>query len=133
MSPGILAILVQDPTLSFTSNTVIIFLPGLHQTNISGNLTVLIKDVRNISMIGDNPTNNLRSVVQCTGLLRFAFMIVTTHLKIRNLIFSSCGAYYPSNLTVIEKFVYILMTMKSAWVPPIITGNLTVLITKYLK
>ena len=96
---------VQDPTQYFASNTVITFLPGYHQTIITGNVTVLIKDMRNISMIGYDPTNNLRSVIQCTGSLGFAFINVTT-LKIMNLIFSTCGAYYPSDLTVIEKLVY---------------------------
>ena len=44
--------MVQNPSQYFASNTVITLLPGDHQTNISRNLTVLIKDVRNVSLIG---------------------------------------------------------------------------------
>ena len=76
----------------FRSDTVIKFLPGNHQTNITKGLSVLIKDVRNISMIGYDHTNSdSKSVIQCTGPLGFAFINVTT-LKIAKLSFSSCGA-----------------------------------------
>jgi len=56
--------MVQNPSQYFASNTVITLLPGDHQTNISRNLTVLIKDVRNISLIGSGPSN---SVLLCMG------------------------------------------------------------------
>ena len=83
---------VLNPSQYFTSDTIIMFLPGLHQTNITEDLSVLIKDVRNISMIGYDHTNNdSMSVIQCTGPLGFAFKKVTT-LKIARLRFASCGA-----------------------------------------
>ena len=88
---------VQDPPLFFTSNTVITFLPGYHQTKTNRKPSVLIKDVRNISMVGYDPTNSdLKSVIQCTGSLGFAFVNVTA-LKIAKLMFSFCGAEFPSN------------------------------------
>ena len=97
---------VQDPPLFFTSNTVITFLPGYHQTKTNRKPSVLIKDVRNISMVGYGPTNSdLKSVIQCTGSLGFAFVNVTA-LKIAKLMFSFCGAEFPSNFTVKERFVY---------------------------
>jgi len=71
--------MVQSPSQYFASNTVITLLPGDHQTNISRNLTVLIKDVRNVSLIGSDSSNNgSKSVILCTGSLRFAFINITT-------------------------------------------------------
>ena len=96
---------VQNPSQFFASNTVITFLPGNHHTNIRRNLTVLIKDVRNISLIGSDPTNNdSKSVILCTGSLGFAFVNVST-LKLVNLHFYFCGAYFPSNFTVEENIL----------------------------
>ena len=76
---------LQNPSQYFVSDTVIRFLPGSHKTNITRKLSVLIKDVRNISMIGYDHTNaDSKSVIQCTGPLGFAFINVTT-LKIARL------------------------------------------------
>ena len=98
--------LIQNSSQYFASDTVIILLAGNHQTNISKNLTVFIKDVRNISMIGYDHTNSdSKSVIQCTGSLGFVFINVTT-LKIARLKLISCGALFPSAFTVEEKFVY---------------------------
>ena len=98
---------VQDPPQYFTSNTVITFLPGYHQTKTNREPSVLIKNVRNISMIGYDPTNSdLKSVIHCaSGSLGFAFINVTS-LKMTNLKFLFCGAIFPSNFTVKGKFVY---------------------------
>ena len=96
--------MVQNPSQYFASNTVITLLPGDHQTNISRNLTVLIKDVRNVSLIGSDSSNNgSKSVILCTGSLGFAFINITT-LRVAKLHFSSCGAYFPSKSTVEENF-----------------------------
>ena len=93
---------VQDSSQFFTSNTVIIFLPGYHQAKTTMELSVLIKNVRNISMIGYNQTNSdSKSVIQCTGSLGFAFINVTA-LKIAKLTFSFCGAEVLSNITIKE-------------------------------
>ena len=101
---------VQNSAQYFTSNTVIIFLAGNHQTNITSDRSVLIKDVRNISMIGYDHTNtNSKSVIQCTGSLGFAFINVNT-LKIAKLHFSSCGAQIPSGFKV-NKFPKIKVTL----------------------
>ena len=91
---------VQNSAQYFTSNTVIIFLAGNHKTNITREFSVLIKDVRNISMIGYDHTNtDSNSVIQCTGSLGFAFINVTT-LKISNLKFLFCGGKIPSDFTI---------------------------------
>ena len=90
----------QNSSRYFASNTVIIFLAGNHQTNITKGLSLLIKDVRNISMIGYDHTNSdSKSVIQCTGPLGFAFINVT-EVKIAKLKFSSCGAHFPRKFTV---------------------------------
>ena len=96
---------VLNPSQYFTSDTIITFLPGNHKTNATRNLSILIKNVKNISMIGyDHTNNNSKSVIQCTGSLGFAFINITT-LKIEKLQFNFCGARFPSKLTVEENFV----------------------------
>ena len=91
---------VLNPSQYFASDTIIVFLPGNHQTNISRHFSVLIKNVRNISMIGyDNTNSDSKSVIQCTGSLGFAFINVTT-LKIGKLSFIFCGAKISSEFTI---------------------------------
>ena len=94
--------LVQKPSQYFASNTVIKFLPAHHQINSGRNLTVLIKDVKNISLIGsDHVGSDFMSVIQCTGTLGFAFINVTT-LKIEKLALLFCQAPL---LAVEERYV----------------------------
>ncbi|MDD9818551.1 MAG: hypothetical protein OXU61_10540, partial [Gammaproteobacteria bacterium] len=65
---------------------------------------MLIKDVRNVSLIGSDSSNNgSKSVILCTGSLGFAFINITT-LRVAKLHFSFCGAYFPSKSTVEENF-----------------------------
>ena len=88
---------VQNPTQYFASNTVITFLPGYHQTNFTGLYhTVLINNVRNISMIG---YTHSRTVIHCGESFGFMFKNVTS-LNIIKLHFSFCGARFPSNFIV---------------------------------
>ena len=96
---------VQNSSQYFASDTVIKFLPGNHQTNITRDFSMLIKDVRNISMIGfDHTDNSSKSVIQCTGPLGFAFLEVNT-LKIDKLSFSNCGGQIPMNIKVQYKLL----------------------------
>ena len=95
--------LVLNPSQYFTSDTIITLLPGSHQTNITREFSVLIKDVRNISMIGYDHTNtDSKSVIQCTGPLGFAFINVTT-LKIEKLSFLYCGGQISREFRVKNK------------------------------
>ena len=95
---------VLNPSQYFAPNTVMTFLSGNHRTNITRNLPVEIKDVRNISMIGYDHTNtDSKSVIQCTGSLGFAFINVTT-LKITKLSFGFCGARISSQF-VVKRFL----------------------------
>ena len=86
---------------------------------------MLIKDVRNISIVGYNYINNdfLKSVIHCTRLLGFAFINVTT-LKIAKLSFSFCGMHFPSKFTDEKKFVYPLGIKTRLPVRKIITVTL---------
>ena len=96
---------IQNPSQYFVSNTAIKFLPGHHRTNITKDISVLIKDVKNISMIGYDRTNySSNSVIHCTGSLGFAFINVTM-LAIAKLRFAFCGAHF--SFPVEEKFVYL--------------------------
>ena len=109
---------LQNPSQYFVSDTVIRFLPGSHKTNITRKLSVLIKDVRNISMIGYDHTNtDSKSVIQCTGPLGFAFINVTT-LKIARLSLSSCGAkifkeFRATTFPKIKVTLYFLRTINA--------------------
>ena len=95
--------LVLNPSQYFTSDTIVTLLPGSHQTNITREFSVLIKDVRNISMIGYDHTNtDSKSVIQCTGPLGFAFINVTT-LKIEKLSFLYCGGQISREFRVKNK------------------------------
>ena len=100
-----LADVVQNPSQYFVSNTAIKFLPGHHRTNITKDLSVLVKDVKNISMIGYDHTNkSSKSMILCTGSMGFAFINVTM-LIIAKLSFALCGAHFP--FPVEGKFVYL--------------------------
>ena len=97
-----LADVVQNPSQYFVSNTAIKFLPGHHRTSITEDLSVLIKDVKNISMIGYDHTNkSSNSVIHCTGSLGFAFINVTM-LVIAKLSFAFCGAHSSKAFVIIS-------------------------------
>ena len=123
MSPGILAILwllwykIQHCSLHPTQSSH--FCPGSTQTNISRNLTVLIKDVRNISMIVHD---------QCTGIC-----IHECHNSVEDYeldIFLPVGHIITQILQYPHD--YETITFLPGYHQTIITGNLTVLIMKYL-
>ena len=80
----------------FTSNTVVEFLPGLHELNYTGHIYIFL--ARNLTLIGsDSHMTSLTnyshsdSVVFCTGYSGFFFQMVRD-LKIVNLHFTHCGA-----------------------------------------
>ena len=90
---------VQDTDAYFTSDTVIEFLPGLHELNNSG--YVWIVAVENLTIVGSSSfvSNHLYyrysdSVVFCTKFSGFMF-ILARDLGIINITFSNCGAKSP--------------------------------------
>ena len=93
---------VQNAASYFTSNTVVEFLPGLHELNYTRHIFILF--VRNLSLIGSNFQTNTStkcshsdSVVFCTGYAGFLFGMVND-LKIMNLHVTHCGAVlYPKS------------------------------------
>ena len=90
---------VQNAASYFTSNTVIEFLPGLHELNYTG--LVFISHVRNLTLIGSDSHVNMStrcshsdSIVFCTSYSGFLFIKVNG-LNIIKLYFTHCGAALP--------------------------------------
>ena len=75
---------LDNPSQYFTSNTSAVFLPGDY-ANISGQL--VIQNVHDISLVGDNPDN---TIIQCRRQFGLAFINIT-NLIISNLYFSMCS------------------------------------------
>ena len=94
---------VQNAASYFTSNTVVEFLPGLHELNYTGHVYILF--VRNLSLIGSDSHVNTStrcshsdSIVFCTDYAGFLFGMVND-LRIMNLHITHCGAVlYPDFL-----------------------------------
>ena len=91
---------VQNSASYFTSNTVVEFLPGLHELNYTGQVFIVL--ARNLTLIGsDSHTNTSTkcshsdSIVFCTDYTGFIFGFING-LNIMNLHFAHCGApFYP--------------------------------------
>ena len=81
--------LLQHSSHYFLSHTIITFQSGYHEVNYSYN--VLVRNVRNITLLGDVHDH---SVIQCTGAFGLSFMNVI-NLTISNLNFYLCGALIP--------------------------------------
>ena len=93
---------VQNPSSYFTSDTVVEFLPGLHELNHTGH--VYIFQANNLTLVGsdssaETPTgySHLQSVVFCTDFTGFFFSLITD-LKILNMHFSHCGSPLMSQI-----------------------------------
>jgi len=81
--------IVQNSSQYFLPYTTFTFQPGYHKVNYSNN--VLIKDVSNITLIGEMHAS---SVIQCTSAFGLTFMNIT-NITISNLQFELCGAPIP--------------------------------------
>jgi len=81
--------IVQNSSQYFLPYTTFTFQPGYHKVNYSNN--VLIKDVNNITLIGEM---HAISVIQCISAFGLTFMNIT-NLTISNLQFELCGAPIP--------------------------------------
>ena len=85
--------IVQTSSQYFLPYTTLAFQPGYHKVNYSNN--VLIKNVNNITLIGEMYAS---SVIQCVSTFGLTFMNVT-NLTISNLQFELTGVElpYPKN------------------------------------
>ena len=90
---------VRNAASYFTSNTVIEFLPGLHELNYTG--LVLISHARNLTLIGSDSHVNMStrcshsdSIVFCINYSGFLFVGING-LSIIKLHFTHCGAALP--------------------------------------
>ena len=97
---------VQNVASYFTSNTVVEFLPRLHERNYTG--IVLISHARNLTLIGSDSYVNTStrcshsdSVVFCTNYSGFLFERING-LNIIRLHFTHCGAALYSDRTAIN-------------------------------
>ena len=87
---------VQNAASYFTSNTVVEFVPGLHELNYIGHVFITL--ARNLTLIGSEcnvkPSTRCShsdSIVFCTDYMGFIFVKIRS-LNIVNLQFAHCGA-----------------------------------------
>jgi len=76
----------QETSKYWNSNTEMIFLPGIH--TLDGNLSLIIKDVTNVSMLSTNCSSP--AVVNCSTNSGFVFESVV-NLQIKCLVFVGCS------------------------------------------
>jgi len=77
---------MDNPSNYFTSNTTVVFPPGHHEVSTEGQL--VIQNVNNISLVGDNDNSTM---FKCAGQFGLAFINIT-NLTVSKLYFSMCGA-----------------------------------------
>ena len=83
--------IVEQPMNYFSSNTKIIFLPGIHTANTNG--SIVIANVSNITLEGRG------SAIQCTKGREVGFVFIDiTNLSIANLHLDQCGAKLPDKV-----------------------------------
>ena len=101
---------MDNPSNYFTSNTTAVFPPGYHEVSTEGQL--VIKDINNISLVGDSKDSTM---IKCVGEFGLAFINIT-NLTVLKLQFSMCGAplLNPSQTpTNISKIFYARISLFS--------------------
>ena len=84
----------------FTSNTTVVFPPGHHEVSTEGQL--VIQNVNNISLVGDNDNSTM---IKCAVKFGLAFINIT-NLTVSTLSFSMCGAPMSDDLQMPTKLFY---------------------------
>ena len=87
----------------FGSNTVVVFLPGVHLANATGH--TVIANVDNFTLAGSGSTP---TVVRCTGRFGFGFVNVT-NLTVKSIRFVRCGAGMSKKILQQIGFTNIMM------------------------
>ena len=103
----------QEAELYFTSNTIMVFLPGDH--TLDKNITVANK--ARLTMCGESSSGNIATVV-CNGPVGLNFLNMV-ELKMYSLAFTSCSRIYAvskTELNVIDRFLGLNYTLHS--IPP---------------
>ena len=81
-----------NATKYFTSNTQLLFLPGLHRLHTN----LIIQNVHNISLIGSTTNGTtLDTVIQCGSSVGIVMNNITS-LHIKNMLFKKCSTKYRS-------------------------------------
>ena len=126
---------VQNAESYFTSNTVVEFLPGLHELNYTGHVFILF--ARNLTLIGSDSNVNTStkcshsdSIVFCTDYSGFFFAFING-LNIMNLHFTHCGAlfypeYYPKLPLVDTAFLKVYIALGMLHVQDLVISRVTV-------
>ena len=101
---------VQSAASYFTSNTVVEFLPRLHELNYTGHVFITL--ARNLTLIGSESNVNTStkcshsdSIVFCTDYAGLFFAVISG-LNIHNLRFAHCGAVLYSDSSPKLPLVY---------------------------
>ena len=104
---------MDNPSSYFTSNTTVVFPPGHHEVSTEGQL--VIQNVNNISLVGDN---NDSTMIKCVG--EFGLVITNiTNLTVSKLQFSMCGAPVSNTSQLgISLFKKILHSFTFPNIPP---------------
>ena len=125
---------VQNAFSYFTSNTVVEFLPGLHELNCTGNVFILF--ARNLTLIGSDSHANTStkcshsdSIVFCKNYFGFVFWMIRD-LKIVNLQFTHCGAaIYSESLPkvpFVDTFSRVYFALAVLYVHNLVISRVTV-------
>ena len=91
---------MDNPSNYFTSNTTVMFPPGHHEVSTEGQL--VIQNVNNISLVGDNDNSTM---IKCVGRFGLAFINIT-NLTVSKLSFSMCGAPMSDDLQMPTKLLF---------------------------
>ena len=92
---------MDNPSNYSTSNTTVVFPPRHDEVSSEGQL--VIQNVNNISLVGDN---NDSTVINCEGEFGLAFINIT-NLTVSKFHFSKCGASMSSALQLATNlFIY---------------------------
>ena len=89
---------MDNPSNYFTSNTTVVFPPGHHEVSTEGQL--VIQNVNNISLVGDNKD----TMIKCVGQFGLAFINIT-NLTLSKLSFSMCGAPISNDSWLFKKII----------------------------
>ena len=106
-------------TKYFTSNTQLLFLPGLHHLHTH----LIIQNVHNISLIGSTANDTtLDAIIQCESLVGIV-MTNITNLTVMNMVINDCAADHRlDNITVPNEFYVTLFNCFQVYIQHVTIG-----------
>ena len=90
-------------TASFSSNTTLLFLPGIHvhQTGTAGTTVLRLGGLNNTAFIGSSIAGSQKSIIQCQNNFSFVFYEMT-NFSIFNVTFVHCGSPHTSAINMTD-------------------------------